>query len=282
MPVSIATLGVMAALASALLQAIAHALLKSGRDKLAVRGAIGLTSAVLLLPVVLFVVAPPSPKLWPWLVLSNVVHAVYQLILIEAYKNEDFVVAYPVARGVAPLATLLLGVLLLGEGVSLATCIGAALITCGLLAMATTGSPRRRGLIAALCAGLFTTGYTLIDAHAVRLADDAWTFIAWFFIGDGIVMMAILWAVRRGDTARLLRAEGLRGVAAGFASVATYSAALFALSVIPAGAASALRETSVIFGLVIGGRWLRERLGPVRSLCAMAVTAGAVLVAIGV
>jgi len=279
--VSLATLGIAAALLSALLQAVAHALLKSGEDKLAVRGAIGLTSAVLLLPVVAFVVAPPSPALVSWLMLSNVVHAIYQLVLIEAYENEDFVVAYPVARGVAPIATLILGIVLLGDEVGALTFVGAACVTVGVLTMATTGNPRRRGMIAAVAAGLLTTTYTLIDAHAVRLAAETWTFIAWFFIGDGIVMMAILIAMRRSRTVALLRQEGWRGVAAGVASVATYSAALVALSAIAAGAASALRETSVIFGLVIGGRWLKERLGPVRSACAVLVTIGAVLIAVG-
>ncbi len=106
--------GVAAALFSALTQAIAHAVLKAGRDKLMVRGLIAATCAVAVLPFA-FVVRPPEGWLWGWLALSSALHVGYQLVLIRAYETDDFSVAYPLARGVAPVATTVLGALFLAQ-----------------------------------------------------------------------------------------------------------------------------------------------------------------------
>lgn len=269
--------GISAALISALTQASAHSMLKSGRDKLAVRGLIGGTeTAVMLLPSLLLVPLP-TLALAPWLLASNVVHAVYQLVLIKAYEEEDFAVAYPIARGVAPLCTALLGCSLLGDQLTWWTWAGVGVISGGLLTLGWSGRSRPSGLVAAAAAGLLVTLYTVIDAKAVRLAPDPWTFISWFFVLDGVFMVSILLFVRRGRTLTSLRQEGRRGVVAGLTSLVTYMAALIALDSLSTGAASALRETSVVFAAAIARYVLDEQVTRRRALASAAVAVGAAL-----
>ncbi|MEZ5818890.1 MAG: DMT family transporter [Hyphomicrobiaceae bacterium] len=278
---SLVAFGVAAALLSAATQAVAHALLKSGRDKLIIRGVIGATGAVVALPLSL-VVGPPSVDLVRWLVLSSVVHACYQLVLIRAYDQLDFSLAYPMARGVAPLAISVLGVVFLAERMSLTAVAGICIVTSGLLSLAFSRAPHSGGVGAAITAGLLTTTYTLIDAEAVRLADEAARFIVWFFVSDGLLMSFIAICARRRRTANLVRCEGLKGVAAGLASLVTYGCALLALRHLPAGAVAALRETSVVFGALIAISFLRESLTPRRLVGTSVIAAGGILCAIGV
>jgi len=66
---------------------------------------------------------------------------------------------------------------------------------------------------------------------------------------------------------------------AGLASLVTYSTALIALRLIPAGSASAIRETSIVFGALIAGVFLKERVEGRRAIGITLVAVGGVAVA---
>lgn len=261
-------------------QAVVHAMLKSARDKLVVRGVAGVAAAGIVAPFLPFT-PPPGGDLVPWLALSVAVHAVYQITLLTAYERNDFGVAYPLARGVAPVATALLGLLLLGDELTALGFVGIAAVSLGLLVLAAGGRPDRAGLVAAIAAGLLTTAYTLIDAESMRRVPTAATFIVYFFLLDGLAMAAIALALRRRGLARLVRAERARGGLTGGLMLVTYGAALVALRTAPAGLISAVRETSVVFGAVIARLFLKEPLGLRRVLGSVIVAAGAVIAAAG-
>src|SRR3546814_945219 len=95
----------------------------------------------------------------PWLAIACVLHTSYQFVLIRAYEANDFAVAYPVARGVAPITTAILGVALLGDSLTVASLLGIALVSGGILLVALGRSIAVAGLIAAGIAGLLTTAY---------------------------------------------------------------------------------------------------------------------------
>ncbi|HZV83485.1 MAG TPA: DMT family transporter [Brevundimonas sp.] len=260
--------------------AVAHAVLKSGSDRLATRFLIGLTEAAVALPVVVWVGLPP-PILWPWLFLSAALHVTYQLVLVRAYDTADFSLAFPLARGVAPVMTALLGLVLLNEGLTLTSLSGIAAVTVGLVLMAAQKGLRADAVAAAVAAGVLTTAYTLADAYAVRLAEAPITFIAWFFLLEGLLLAPIVVAVRRYGLASAIATDWRTGVAAGFVSLIGFGAALWALALAPAGAVSALRETSVAFAVVIGVLFLKERLSLRRAIGAAVITGGAAAILLG-
>lgn len=271
------TVGIVLALLSSLTTASAHALLKAGRDKLAVRAVVGGVGMVAAAPACLLV-ALPTAELLPWLLAASALHTTYQLVLIRAYEASDFAVAYPVARGIAPVATATLGMALLGDRITGGAIAGIALVSAGILTIAGGGTIAGRGLAAAATAGLLTTAYTIVDAHAIRLAPAAMTFVAWFFLLDGIIMIPIFAVLRRGRAGALLRAEGRQGVMAGLASLVSFGSALIALRLAPVGIVSALRETSVVFGMLIAGLVLRERVDRRRVGATVVIAAGAILI----
>lgn len=275
-----ATLGAALALGAAATTALAHGLIKSGGDTLATRAAVGLTQSALAIPLVL-VVGWPDAALWPWLALSIATHVVYQLVLNRAYERADFSVAFPLARGVAPIATALLGVVLLAETPGLLTLAGILIVSLGLALIAFRGGMTGDALIAAAVAGLLTSAYTLIDAQGVRTGADPLDFIAWFFLLEAFGLLPIYLMLKRRAAVPLLLANARRGMIAGTATVIGFGAALWALSLASAGAVSALRETSVVLALAFGAVVLRERMTAQRILGGGLVAAGAVLVVIG-
>lgn len=275
-----AALGAALALGAAATTALAHGLIKSGGDTLATRAAVGLTQSVLAIPLVL-IAGWPQPALWPWLALSIATHVVYQLVLNRAYERADFSVAFPLARGVAPIATALLGVALLSETPGLLTLAGILVVSLGLALIAFRGGMTGDALVAAATAGLLTSAYTLIDAQGVRTGADPLDFIAWFFLLEGPALLPIYLMLKRRAALPLLIANARRGMIAGTATVIGFGAALWALALASAGAVSALRETSVVLALAFGAVVLRERVTTQRLLGGGLVATGAVLVVLG-
>ena len=72
-------------------------------------------SAILVAPFVFFV--PLPVQAWGWLIASWVVHLVYLLSLVKAFDKSDMTVAYPIARGIAPMLASAGAVLLFRESI---------------------------------------------------------------------------------------------------------------------------------------------------------------------
>jgi drug/metabolite transporter (DMT)-like permease len=258
---------------SAVTSAFAHAMLKSGDNKLAVLAWIRCCEFVLALPLVLWVGLPPA-SLWVWLIAAVAVHALYQLVLSLSYALSDFTTAYPIARGFVPIFTALLGMAFLGDRLDGLVLVAIATVSAGILCLATGQSITRGGFVAAAVTGLFTTAYTVIDAKGVRAAPDMLTFIAWFFLLGALPMPAVLFARYRSGAIGLMLHDRKAGALAGILAIISFAPALFALGLAPVGAVSALRETSVIFGLLLGAVVLKERLSLQRIAGALLVTLG--------
>lgn len=270
-------LGIALALFSSVTTAVAHAMLKSGKDKLAVRGMIGATGTLVALPACFFV-PQPNAELWPWLCLASALHTTYQLALNRSYSMNGFAVAYPWARGIAPPIVALLSFAFLGEHIGVVNLLGVATVSTGLLLIAGFRSIPWAGLAAATVTGILTALYTVVDARGIRLAPEVMTFVVWFFLFDGLIMFPIFALARRGQVIALLAAEGWHGIAAGLFSLVSFGAALIALRLAPVPVVSALRETSVVFAMIIASAAFKEEIGPRRTIGALLSCLGAILV----
>jgi drug/metabolite transporter (DMT)-like permease len=245
--------------------------------------AIGAASVALCLPVA-FLVSAPHSAAWPELAGSAVVHGIYELLLVATYREGDFNQVYPVARGSAPPTVALAAALIVGEGLSAIQVAGVLAVAGGLFALA-SGRPHgsRRALRLALLTGLSIATYTVLDGVGVRRSGSPAGYTAWLFSVNGVMMPLALLYVRRSAerSARIPRALLVRGAVAGVLSVVAYGLVLWAQTRGQLAVVAGLRETSVIFGAVIGATVFHEHL-PVRRLLASAVVAaGATLLAIG-
>ena len=273
-------LGLGLAAFSAFGTASSHAMVKAGRDKLAVQVWIRLVGCCFALP---FVVSNPLPdaELLGWLLIAAVSHTIYQASLVGSYNANDFAAAYPLARGTGLLLTALGGLLLLGERVPGGQIAGIALVAAGILIIARFGRLHRRGLLLALATGALTSVYSVVDAHAMRIAPGIGTFLGWFFLLDTIGMPTLFLLKRKSGTRRaLLLSERRTGLLAAVAALAAFVPALIAYRFAPAGVVNALRETSILGALAAGRLWLGERPEYGHWVAGMAIAAGAIVVVV--
>lgn len=269
-----------AVLAAALMHASWNAIVKTGLDRFSsillmtvAQGGIGLA----LIPAFPL----PAAEAWPWVAASALLHMGYKLFLIRAYQHGDLSQVYPVARGTAPLIVLLVGATFLGEALGWTKTLAVLAIGLGIILMA---ARRRRldrmpakALAFALGTACFTAGYTLVDGVGARLAGTASGYTMWLFAGDamGMTLYAL---VTRGRVAFGRLAPAWRsGVTAGALSLGAYWIVIWAFTLAPLALVAALRETSVLFAMLIGVFLLGERAGLMRWVSGALILAGVVL-----
>ena len=261
------------ALALVLLAAFLHAgwnlLLHGTEDRLAAATVAGLVAGAALLPVI--ILAPPW-QVWPLILLSALAECAYAIFLTNAYRLGALSLAYPLARGSAPLLVTLGGWLLLSQPPTIWTLAGAGALALGLASVATAGKRVGQGVAIAfaLLTGVAIATYATIDAGAVRVVNPVGYLGAVLGI-QGILLVGFL----RGDLGRLKRAAwpGIQ-IAAG--STAAYLLVLLAFQRANAGPVATLREVSVLIGVLLA----REQKGPRVWLGAALVVLGAILTAI--
>jgi drug/metabolite transporter (DMT)-like permease len=112
----------------------------------------------------------------------------------------------------------------------------------------------------------------------VRLAESPANFIVWYYIIDGI-SMPLLFALRnRGRLVDAAKSDMRNGITSGIFALFAFLPTLIAFRLAPVGAVSAIRATSVIFSLFLGGGLLKERMDGRRICGALLVMLGAVAV----
>ncbi len=271
---------------SAVTLAVANVAIKRGGDILAGRAVLSATSALLLLPAAFFVPVP-DPATWAALALAVPVHFAYQSALVRAMHRGDLSLVFPVMRGLAPLLTALSGYVILGEALAPLSIIGLLVATGAVVVFAlpppgltVSSHPDRTALLwAALTAGGVAL-YNVMDARGVRIAPNPFTFIVWLFLLDWIGLWIINAATRGlGMFAAMRRQLGF-GAAAGTLSILSYGAAMYAFTLTEAVMVSALRETAVVFGALLGWVFLKEGFGPRRVAAAAALAGGLALMQI--
>ena len=253
---------------------------REANDKMSRRALIDGFSAVLVAPAAFFVPLPAHA--WLWLMASGAVHGLYLFALIKSFEQSDMTVAYPIARGVAPMLAATGAVAIFHEPITLFVVAGIALIGCGVMFIGVSHRLRRSALLWALLTGTCIAAYTVIDAQGVRAAPTAASYIVWTFLVLGFALGSFF-AIWRGR-AFFVSAIGQwkPGLAAGALSIVTYGFALLAFRLGATPRLAALRETSILFGTAIAVIFLKERLTKMRTAGVIAIAGGAVaLIAAG-
>ena len=273
-------------LASALIHAVFNTFLKSHPDRLIFWAMMGGTGALLAAPFA-FLVPLPKPDVWFWVVLSVGVHVAYQLLLATSYRYGDMSFAYPVARGMGPLLVAVIAPFAVGDALKSAEWIGILLICGGIASLAFTSqqdkNPHqniRAALGFAILTGFSIAAYTTIDAIGIRAAENAFTFIIWLFILQGVVMGAGVALVRRQDFFQGLKADWQKGVGVSLLTLIGYTLALLAFRLGGLAEIAALRETSIVFAALLGAVFLKESLHRDKLIAIVIIAIGAVTVKI--
>ncbi|MDP9007114.1 MAG: DMT family transporter [Pseudomonadota bacterium] len=267
-------------LISGFAHAVVNAILKAGNDKMSRRALIDGFSALILAPAAFLVPLPTNA--WSWLIASAAVHGLYLFSLIKSFEQSDMTVAYPIARGIAPMLAAAGAVAIFHEPISVYVVVGIVSIACGVMCIGVSHKLERSALLWAALTGMCIASYTVIDAQGVRAAPTALSYIVWTFLmlGGALGTFFAMWRGRAFFMS--VAGQWKPGLMAGALSIISYGFALLAFRLGATPRLAALRETSILFGTAIAVIFLKERLTRMRLGGVLAIAAGAiVLIAAG-
>lgn len=269
----------LAVLGAAFLHAFWNGLVRIGASR--VQAMMVLSAVQALIGLGVAITQPlPAANVLPWLAASGLIHSAYKTFLTFAYEHGDLSRVYPLARGTAPLVVLIVSGLFLGETLVLAEVLGVVLLGAGILLLASgvwRGGEQRRLLPFAIGAACATAGYTLVDGLGARASGNATAFVGGLFVADGVIFATTMFALRGR---RALPAAGkvwLTGSAGAAASYASYAIAVWAMTLAPIALVAAVRETSILFGVLIGWLGFGERMTRAKALSIALIAAGVIV-----
>lgn len=274
-----------ALIAAAIMHASWNALIKVRTDRFASISITSLGMGLVAVPVLPFVELP-TLAVWPWIIGSVIIHIGYRLFLVRAYAAGDLAQTYPLARGTAPLMTALGALLLNGEMPSRLAMAGILLLSCGTILMSLRGGSltrafNRHAVGYALLTAVLISAYTLIDGNGARAASTATAYAAWLFVCDGFIATLIGFGARGKALLSVIALEWKTGLLTGILTATSYWIAMWAMTKAPIASVAALRETSILFALLISVLILGEKATRWRVAAAVCIGAGAMALRLG-
>ena len=251
------------------------------------RAAIDLSYGLMALPFALFIVPWPEYFMWPIFLGAFVLHTAYKIMQAMAYRRGALTVVYPIVRGIGPLLTVIVAYFVFSESFNYTQWFGVMILLFGILGLAVYNIrflPKGRetlaaALIFACITGVLVALYTTYDAYGIRATANPFTFLAWFFLIDGIAMPIIAFfkskeTIRYGELKSLIP----RGIIGGLIAFFSFGSIMLATRLDKVGEAAVLRETSIVFAAIIGWLFLKETVGPRRISLIILIAVGAVFV----
>ena len=242
------------------------------------------------------VITPPTFIGWlvvgrpgmPWAAVglaavSAVLELAYLFLLSAAYSRGELSVVYPIARGSAPLLSVLIGLGLLGERLAPPQLLGVGLLLLGILAV-TIPQTSGRATLPALLTGVSIAAYSAVDRVGVRLTEPwlyGWLLVALLAVGLVVSRAVVPRLIGRPVISQGTPIAWRQAVVIGIFMWGGYLLVLLALNLAPLSVVAPVRETAIV-AVAVWGVWkLRERrAAPLKLAGALATLAGVALLAL--
>lgn len=222
----------------------------------------------------------PSKASIPYALVSGLLHTGYNIFLARSYRKGDLSQVYPIARGTAPLLTLLVTWLVTHEQVNPLTAVGIGVLVTGIWLVAVGKSKSlhldRTTLFFALGTSVFIAAYTVVDGLGGRASGAASGYTATVFMLDAAFLGVAGVYMRGTGIFREVAPYWKSGIAGALLSAGAYWIVIWAMTKAPIAAVAALRETSILFVILMSAKFLQESLSWGRILGGVLVVLGAV------
>ncbi|SDU89283.1 DMT family transporter [Pseudomonas mucidolens] len=263
---------------AALLHASWNALLRSGADRLWAMTVMCIAIAMVCIVAAAFM-APPAVESWSYALLSGLLHVGYNLFLVRSYRVGDLGQIYPISRGSSPVLIALGAAIFAGERITPGELLGVALVSGGIISLAFKGrSLSVPSLPYALGTGCFIAAYSVVDGIGARLSGAPLAYTVWMCALWGVLMPVVYIGLRGPRSLFSVRPGIVTAMVGGLVSLLAYAMVIYAMNEAPLGAVSALRETSVLFALLIGYAFLGETLTARRILACVVIASGTLII----
>ena len=253
--------------AAVMLAAVLHpawnGMVKKHKDKVISVSAIVFGHVPMALVVMLFMPLPTLESV-PYIILSAIIHQGYQVYLISAYKFGDLTKVYPVARGTGPIVATLISILVLGVVFSKFQIISIILISFGIIILgllSKNSQNSNKTLIYSLATGFFIGIYSLTDGYGARISLSPLSFLGWSFILNAMIFPFTLKLMNYSNVFnRVIKEAKLVFWVGGTLSYIVYAIVVWAFTKAPIPLVGALRESGIIFSIIIGIFFLNEKI----------------------
>jgi drug/metabolite transporter (DMT)-like permease len=264
------------ALFAAILHAAWNAFLRSGGDRLWTVTVMSFASTVFALPL-LFIYPLPASGAWLYIILSAVLQVGYSVFLVAAYRYGELGQVYPIVRGTVPLLVTLGAFIITGDQLNPYQIAGVVLVAAGIMSLALGKGRASTSILYALATGAIIAAYATVDSIGVRQTGQSGAYTAWVLVLYGAFLPAAFLALRRRLVVDFRAPDTWKALGGGLVAMIAYGVVVAAFALGPAGPITALRETSVVFAVLIGWMFLGETLTAWRILACLIVAAGAIL-----
>ena len=228
----------------------------------------------------LFFFAWPARASLPYALVSGLLHTGYNIFLARSYRDGDLSLVYPIARGTAPLMTLLATWFVAHEEINPFTAIAIGILVSGIWLVAVGKSKSLKldkiSLFFALGTSCFIAAYTVVDGLGGRISGAASGYTAIVFILDAVFMFGAGLYMRGPGILMKVAPFWKSGIVGALLSASAYWIVIWAMTQAPIAAVAALRETSILFVILMSAKFLKEYMSWTRIAGGVLVVLGAV------
>ncbi len=262
---------------AAILHAVWNGMVKSYKDKVISVSAIVFGHVPIAIVVMLFF---PLPKLEsvPYIILSAIVHQGYQYNLISAYKIGDLTKVYPIARGTGPIVATIISIIFLGLLITKFQTLSIFFICFGIIVLgifSESSIKNNKIVIYSLSTGLFIGLYSLLDGYGARISQSPLSFLGWSFILNAMIFpFGLKYMGYTNIFNRVLKEAKIIFWVGGTLSYIVYAIVVWSFTKAPIPLVGALRESSIVFSILIGYFFLKEKINLIKILSILAIFTG--------
>ena len=259
---------------AALCHASWSAILKNSNNGLAIMGITSIIEIIIFFPLV-FTVPFPTIDIWYFIIATTLLHGFYRYSVVISYQYGDLSFVYPIARGGSCLIVGLVSLLLMHSDISLFGVIGILVICFGLFMISFLTSKRfnKSAFIIAITTAILIATYTLLDGIAVRKTENAFTFIFWMLLLNGIPIL--LYALISKNGLRKKNSYHLiDGIVAGVLAILGYGLVVWSMQFIEIAYVSSIREVSIVLATILSVYLLKEKDAKKRIIPSIVIVIG--------
>lgn len=244
---------------AALCHATWSAIVKKSNNGLAMMAITSVVEIIVFLPLI-FTVPLPSITLWIFIAATTIIHGFYRYSVIVSYKFGDLSFVYPIARGGSCLIIAIISLFIIKENITALGIIGISITSIGLFIIAFSSAQKfnSKAFFIAITTSILIAGYTILDGIAVNLSANAFTFIFWMLLLNGVPML--IYGIISKNGIRLTKSyRVLDGVIAGICAIISYGLVVWSFQFIKVAYVSSIREMSIVLTAVISLFILKEK-----------------------
>ena len=264
---------------AAILHAIWNGMVKSYKDKVISVSAIVFGHVPIAVFVMLFLPMPTLESV-PYIILSAIIHQGYQYNLISAYKIGDLTRVYPIARGTGPIVATLISIIFLGLLITKFQTLSIVLICFGIIILgifSESSIKNNKAAVFSLATGFFIGLYSLVDGYGARTSLSPLSFLGWSFILNAIIFPFVLKYMGYTNVfSKVMKEAKIIFWVGGTLSYIVYGIVVWSFTKAPIPLVGALRESSIVFSILIGFFFLKERVTPIKVISIFAIFTGTI------